>query len=205
MNLFKQVKAAVPAIQAARDYGMEVSRSGMALCPFHDDHHPSLQLRDRYYCHACGASGDVIDLTAHLLGVDGYSAAKQLALDYGIHTTQELDACIHYTPPYPNIRKFREDEQLCIQVLSRWSRILERWRKLYAPVKDCDVWDLRFVEATKELSTMDYFLDCLTVGTLEERVAMVDFLLDKGIIRGLQERLREEETEANGRADESCS
>ena len=52
---------------------------------------------------------------------------------------------------------------------------------------------------------MDYFLDCLTVGTLEERVAMVDFLLDKGIIRGLQERLREEETEAYGRAAESCS
>lgn len=52
---------------------------------------------------------------------------------------------------------------------------------------------------------MDYFLDCLTVGTLEERVAMVDFLLDKGIIRGLQERLREEEKQPNGRADESCS
>ena len=116
-----------------------------------------------------------------------------------------MDACIHYTPPYPNIRKFREDEQLCIRVLSRWSRILESWRKLYAPAKDCDVWDLRFVEATKELSTMDYFLDCLTVGTLKERVAMVDFLLDKGIIRGLQERLREEETEAYGRADKSCS
>ena len=61
------------------------------------------------------------------------------------------------------------------------------------------------MEATKELSTMDYFLDCLTVGTLEERVAMVDFLLDKGIIQGLQDRLREEETEAYGRTDESYS
>ena len=77
MNLFKQVKAAVPAIQAARDHGMRVSRSGMALCPFHDDHHPSLQLGDRYYCHACGASGDVIDLTAKLLGISNYSAANR--------------------------------------------------------------------------------------------------------------------------------
>ena len=49
------------------------------------------------------------------------------------------------------------------------------------------------------------FLDSLTVGTLEERVAMVDFLLDKGIIQGLQDRLREEETETYERADESCS
>ena len=205
MNLFKQVKAAVPAIQAARDYGMEVSHSGMALCPFHDDHHPSLQLGDRYYCHACGASGDVIDLTAQLLGIDGDSAARKLALDHGIDAMQELDTCANYTPPYPNIRKFREDEQLCIRVLSRWSRILERWRKLYEPANNCDVWDLRFVEATKELSTIDYFLDCLTVGTLEERVAMVDFLLDKGIIRGLKDRLREEEKQTNGRTDESCS
>jgi len=202
MNLFQQVKAVVPAIQAARDYGMEVSRSGMALCPFHDDHHPSMQLGDRYYCHACGASGDVIDLTAHLFGINLYSAAKKLAQDYGIDPNGEA---MEYTPPNPNIRRFREDEQLCISVLSQWYRILSQWRDHYAPEPGRDDWDLRFVEATKELSTVDYFLDCLTVGTLEERVAMVDFLLDKGIIQGLQDRLREEETETYERADESCS
>ena len=130
MNLFKQVKAAVPAIQAARDHGMRVSRSGMALCPFHDDHHPSLQLGDRYYCHACGASGDVIDLTAKLLGISNYSAATKLARDYGIDPNVAVP---EYTPPNPNIRRFREDEQLCITTLSRWHRVLDGWRKRYAP------------------------------------------------------------------------
>ena len=198
MNLFKQVKAAVPAIQAARDHGMRVSRSGMALCPFHDDHHPSLQLGDRYYCHACGASGDVIDLTAHLLGISPFSAAKKLARDYGISIPQEPESCTDYISPHPNIRKFREDEQLCIRVLSQWHRVLDHWRKTYEPELGCDDWDLRFVEAAKELSTVDYFLDCLTIGTLEERVAMVDFLLGQGIIRHVQEQLRKEEANAAG-------
>lgn len=94
MNLFKQVKATVPAIQAARDYGMEVSRSCMALCPFHDDHHPSLQLGDRYYCHACGASGDVIDLTAHLLG--GRWIFRSKAVGIGLrHPYNTGNGCLH--------------------------------------------------------------------------------------------------------------
>ena len=193
MNLFQQVKAAVPAIQAARDHGMQVSRSGMALCPFHDDHHPSLQLGDRYYCHACGATGDSIDLTARLLGISNYSAAQKLARDYGIDPNA---ATAKYTPPYPNIRKFREDQQLCSRVLTQHYKMLERWKTKYAPAPGSDDWDLRFVEAAKELSTVDYFLDCLTVGTLEERVAMVDYLLGKGIIRRLQELQRKEARDA---------
>ena len=37
----------------------------MALCPFHNDKHPSLHFdlkKNRYKCFACGASGNVIDL-----------------------------------------------------------------------------------------------------------------------------------------------
>ena len=58
---FKTIRAAVPTIQAAKDYGLDVGRHGMARCPFHDDHSPSLKLDDRFYCFGCGASGDVID------------------------------------------------------------------------------------------------------------------------------------------------
>ena len=44
MNLYQRIKAAVTTRQAAESYGLKVSPSGMALCPFHDDHHPSLKL-----------------------------------------------------------------------------------------------------------------------------------------------------------------
>ena len=63
MNLFETVKTAVNAREAAQLYGVAVNRCGMALCPFHNDRHPSLLIADdHYHCFACGAHGDVIDL-----------------------------------------------------------------------------------------------------------------------------------------------
>ena len=84
MNLHQRIKAAVTTRQAAESYGLKISPSGMALCPFHDDHHPSLKLDKRYYCFGCGEQGDVIDFTARYLGVSPHSAAIQLARDFGI-------------------------------------------------------------------------------------------------------------------------
>ena len=84
MNLYQRIKAAVTTRQAAESYGLKVSPSGMALCPFHDDHHPSLKLDKRYYCFGCGEQGDVIDFTARYLGVSPHSAAIQLARDFGL-------------------------------------------------------------------------------------------------------------------------
>ena len=78
MNLFETVKTAVNAREAAQLYGVAVNRCGMALCPFHNDHHPSLLVADdHYHCFACGAHGDVIDLAANLFGLSLYDAARK--------------------------------------------------------------------------------------------------------------------------------
>ena len=44
MNLFETVKASVSVLEAARAYGLTVTRHNMARCSFHDDRHPSLKL-----------------------------------------------------------------------------------------------------------------------------------------------------------------
>ena len=49
MDIFTTVKAAVTVRQAAEHYGLQVSRNGMALCPFHNDRHPSLYVSDDHY------------------------------------------------------------------------------------------------------------------------------------------------------------
>lgn len=42
--------------------GLIKSRMGMAVCPFHDDKTPSMDVRKNfYYCYGCGAQGNVID------------------------------------------------------------------------------------------------------------------------------------------------
>ena len=200
---FKTIRAAVPTIQAAKDYGLGVGRHGMARCPFHDDHSPSLKLDDRFYCFGCGASGDVIDFTARYLGISPHSAAVKLCQDYGLSPGESntYNAYIHQS--YPNIRRFREDELLCIHILGAYRKLLKDWKERYAPQPDFDIWDLRFCEALKALSTVDYLLDCLTIGTLGQRIALVDFLL-VSIIPEIQERLRKEDNE-HERADQSGS
>lgn len=68
MNLFQNVKYGVNCREAAERYGVSINRQGKALCPFHNDRHPSLYVADdHFYCFACGAHGDVIDFAANFL------------------------------------------------------------------------------------------------------------------------------------------
>ena len=68
MNFFQTVKYGVSCREAAERYGVSVNRQGKALCPFHNDRHPSLYVADdHYYCFACGAHGDVIGFAANFL------------------------------------------------------------------------------------------------------------------------------------------
>ena len=76
MNVFATVKTSINTREAAARYGVEVNRHGKALCPFHNDRHPSLFVDDdHYHCYACGEHGDVIDFTAKLFGLKLYEAA----------------------------------------------------------------------------------------------------------------------------------
>lgn len=71
---FKAIKSLVTAREAAEHYGLTVNSRGMALCPFHDDHNPSMKLDERFpvswkawlFCHdlspprACGKSEEIM-------------------------------------------------------------------------------------------------------------------------------------------------
>ena len=114
MSLFQTIKAAVTTRQAAESFGLAVDKSGMALCPFHDDHHPSLKLDKRYYCFACGESGDVIDFTAKFFGISAHSAAIKLARDFGIDPKPPTELNI----PVPDTEPLY-DEQPCVFSLSQ--------------------------------------------------------------------------------------
>lgn len=85
MNVFATVKTSINTREAAARYGVEVNHHGKALCPFHNDRHPSLFVDDdHYHCYACGEHGDVIDFTSKLYGLSMLDAAKKLAYDFGI-------------------------------------------------------------------------------------------------------------------------
>lgn len=86
-NPFDAIRSKVGCLDAAKRYGLTVTRSGFTLCPWHADGHPSLKLYGPgrgCYCFSCNHSADVIGLTAELLGVDRLTAAKTLNDDYSL-------------------------------------------------------------------------------------------------------------------------
>lgn len=64
-DVIAQIKQANDIVEVVREY-LPLRRQGRTykgLCPFHDDHHPSLDVdpvRQRFRCWACGKYGDVI-------------------------------------------------------------------------------------------------------------------------------------------------
>ena len=135
MNVFTAVKASINTREAAARYGVEVNRHGKALCPSHNDRHPSLFVDDdHYHCYACGEHGDVIDFTAKLHGLSLYDAAKKLAYDFGI--TQDkppTKAMQEKQNRKSEAQRLRENEKLCFSALLEYMKLLQEWKRLYAP------------------------------------------------------------------------
>ena len=71
----------LPIEGVAERLGLQVSRH-KTLCPFHDDHHPSLSFsvsKNTFRYFVCGASGGTIDLVMRYLNKDFKEAAGWLA------------------------------------------------------------------------------------------------------------------------------
>ena len=190
MNIFETVKSAIPVRQAAEYYGLQICKNNMTCCLFHPDKHPSMKLNDDYYyCFGCGATGDVIDLTAQLFDLGKFEAAKKLASDFGIDPDNPPAAAALAKPKHKIIHAFREDEQYCFRVICDYLHLLESWQKLYAPLTPDEPLDDRFVEACQMKDYIEYLADILTVGDLELRVITTKELFKDGKITELEKRL----------------
>lgn len=59
--------------------------AGKYVCPFHDDHNPSLTVKGkRWTCWSCGATGDVIDFTMRFHNIGFRDAVVKLGRDFGV-------------------------------------------------------------------------------------------------------------------------
>lgn len=84
---FRRIAEAVPAQAVAERYGLKLDRQGFCRCPFHAEDTPSLKVypgSGGFYCFGCGAGGDVVALTARLLGLRPLEAARRLDADFGL-------------------------------------------------------------------------------------------------------------------------
>ena len=134
----------LPIEAVAERLGLTV-RMHKALCPFHDDRHPSLSFsvrRNTFRCFVCGASGGPIDLVMHYLNKSFRDACRWLADEHNVILTEykpkeekpakPFDASRYerfFERPWLNdeARKFLFDERRLDPRVVRWCR-LTSWK-----------------------------------------------------------------------------
>ena len=191
MRIFEIVKENVNLREAAELYGIDVNRYGKALCPFHNDRHPSLYVADdHYYCFACGAHGDVIDFVSKLFQLSLYDAARKLAADFHLSPDKPPSAAaLHAKRIRTEAQQLKANERLCFSVLSDYARVLREWKVQYAPQSPAEAPDERFVEACHKLDEVEYYLDILTSGNSYERSEVIHQQMADGKLDELRQRL----------------
>ena len=153
---FSEIRQLVNIRQAAEMYGLEVDKAGTVRCIFHGDNNPSMKLYDdHFHCYACGAHGDVTDLTAQLFGISKTEAAEKLCADFGISGQR--------SPPAAPARKQeltnREKSLLMLDILTDYCCMLRYFREHYAPFSFETELSPQFIESLQKLEYAEYLWD----------------------------------------------
>ena len=169
-NVFETVKQSVTVREAAERYGIEVKRGGMACCSFHDEKNPSMKLNEEYfYCFGCGATGDVIDLTARLYNLSPKEAAEKLAQDFGLIYDSQAPPRRNYVRQKTEAQKFRENRDHAFRVLADYFHLLRKWEAGYTPKTPEEPMHPRFLEAVQQKDYIGYLLDSFLEDSPEEQ------------------------------------
>ena len=193
MRIFEIAKENVNLWEAAELCGINVNRYGKALCPFHNDRHPSLYVADdHYYCFACGEHGDVIDFVGRLFQLSPYDAARKLMADFHLSPDKPPNAAaLHAKRIRTEAQQLMENERLCFSVLSDYAHVLRDWKVQYAPKLSYEPVHARFVEACHKLDQTEYYLEILCAGNSHERAEVVQQQMADGKLDRLRQRLEE--------------
>ena len=93
-DIIERVKDSANIFEVVSEY-ISLKKQGVyyvGLCPFHDDHHPSMKVspnRGTYHCYSCDAKGDAIKFVQEKEHVSFPEAVRRLANKYGISIPSE--------------------------------------------------------------------------------------------------------------------
>jgi len=174
MTIYEAVKHVIHVPDAAARYGLDVSRNGMARCPFHNDRNPSMKLNDDYFfCFGCGERGDVIDLTAGLYGMNKAEAVHKLAEDFGVGCDIAMGDLAELQKMRLDKEREQDEERQVFLLLTERLYTLRDGIVRFAPKSADEDLDPRFVEACHDLAWVEYLVDVLCTGDEREKREVV--------------------------------
>lgn len=154
----------------ARFYGLQINRSGMTCCPFHQEETPSLKVyNDHFYCFGCGATGDCTGFVAKLFGISQFEAAKKISHDFGLNLiNREIAVPVNKELQAEN--DYRMWQRKAGDTLSDYLTKLTKWRKIYAPRNFGEQPHPLFVESLTKKEHIEYLSEVLAHGSdIEKR------------------------------------
>ena len=128
-----QIKSAVTMPEICEKYGIEISRTGFTVCPFHNEKTPSLKIyKDSrgFYCFGCGKGGDVIAFTQAYFNLSYKDTVKKLNYDFGLNLPLERKMSLR--EKYEFDRKNKERKRQAEEKKKAEQAKLDRYQKVYA-------------------------------------------------------------------------
>ena len=84
-DLAEQIKSRISIQEVAERYGIHFDNRNRALCPFHQDTHPSGSIKNgRYHCYVCNLHLDIFDFAERLFNINFQQAVLRLDDDFGL-------------------------------------------------------------------------------------------------------------------------
>lgn len=168
-DIFDEIRSNVSMQDAARFYGLQLTRSGMACCPFHEDRNPSLKIYDdHFYCFGCGATGDCTGFVARLFGISQLEAAKKIGYDFGLNLFDK-GVAVHVNNRLNSENEYHRWLRNASITVSKYLRMLKEWGRVYAPRSMDDQIDKRFSESMNKSGYVEYLADILASGSEQEK------------------------------------
>lgn len=116
-----RIKYATDIVSVAQGLGLSLKKAGRlykTVCPFHDDHDPSLTVNPQtgtFHCFVCEAKGDVFDLVMRLRHCDFNEAAHELAKGCGVDIEDDRK-----TQQDPEREQRRKSLMETMQIAAEW-------------------------------------------------------------------------------------
>lgn len=170
MDIFETVKANLDLKTVMESEGIHIGRNHMACCPFHEDKHPSMLVKDTYHCFGCQEHGDVISFIAKRYGLKPIEAARKLAQDYGISIDEEPSPFMKTKIQTMKKKKlWHEKKRDLLHRLQKLSANLNTLKKNNEPTdREDSNWSPLFSFACHHLDYVNYLYDFLIFDATEE-------------------------------------